>query len=190
MPHWVRTERAFFLWKPVRGDFVVTTRLRAHGTAGATPSADWSLAGLLVRRAIPATSHVENWIGWTTGGVAGAQVFERKTTLRSVSTLNLLQARTGWLQLRIARVGPPFLLLHRYDDGPWTLDWTYRRADLPQSLQVGLDAQSGWGDTHADLVADVDFVHFAATGIPARLRRRVASGKASPTRVLPYVTRG
>ena len=186
---WVRAERAFYLWKLVTGDFVATARLQAHGASSAIPSADWSLAGLLVRDATVTARRGENWIGWTTGGVAGQQVFERKTTRGSVSILNLIPARTGWLQVRVARVGPQFLLLHRYDGGAWTLDWTYWRDDLPRTLQVGVDAQSGWHDTHADLVADVDFVHFAETGIPAKLRARFAAGRAKPAQVLRYLTR-
>ena len=186
---WVRTARAYYLWKRVSGDFTVTTRLRARGTEGATPAADWSLAGLLVRRPVADSNRAENWIGWTTGGVGGRQVFERKTTRHSVSILDLLDARTGWLELRIARVGPRFLLLHRYDDGAWRLDWAYWRDDLPRTLQAGLDVQSGWNDTHADLVADVDWVRFAPTGIPPRLRARFAAGVATPAQVLRYLTR-
>jgi hypothetical protein len=187
---WVRAERAFYLWKPVSGDFVVTTRIRVHGEAAATPTADWSLAGLLVRRAPAAGSRDENWLGWTTGGVAGTQVFERKTTRHAVSVLDLLPAQTSWLELRLARVGPRFLLLHRYDAGVWRLDYAYWRPDLPATLQAGIDAQSGWQDTKADLVADVDFVHFAATGIPARVRARFVEGKTTPSAILRYVTRG
>jgi hypothetical protein len=54
---------------------------------------------------------------------------------------------------------------------------------------VGIDAQSGWNDTHADLVADVDYVHFASTGVPPRLRARFAAGAAKPAQVLPYLIR-
>ena len=186
---WVRAERAFYLWKPVSGDFVVTTRIHVHGMATPTPTADWSLAGLLVRRAPAGASRDENWLGWTTGGVAGTQVFERKTTRHAVSILNLLQAQTGWVELRIARIGPRFLLLHRYDGGAWSLDYAYWRPDLPTTLQAGIDAQSGWQDTKADLVADVDFVHFAPTGIPLKARARFVSGKTAPPAVLRYVTR-
>jgi hypothetical protein len=48
---WLRDQRAFYLWKDVTGDFVATTRIRVSGERSEQPTADWSLAGLLVRRA-------------------------------------------------------------------------------------------------------------------------------------------
>src|SRR5262245_18784627 len=48
---WSRGQRAYYLWKDVTGDFLATTRIAVTGEAGGLPTADWSLAGLLVRRA-------------------------------------------------------------------------------------------------------------------------------------------
>ena len=43
---------------------------------------------------------------------------ERKTTVQSRSELVLAAETPGWVQLRIARVGPRFVLLRRYPGSP------------------------------------------------------------------------
>jgi hypothetical protein len=186
---WIREQRAFYLWKDIAGDFVATTRLMVTGESGGLPTADWSLAGLLVRRQTDDAAR-ENWIGWTTGAVSGAPVFERKTTARSASVLRLIPARTGWVELRVARIGSVFFLLRRYPGERWAYAARYVRADLPRTLQVGLDAQSGYGNDFADLVAQVDYVHFAPTAVPAALRAKLQRTTAPTAALLRYLTRG
>jgi hypothetical protein len=159
------------------------------GESGGLPTADWSLAGLLLRRPTDDASR-ESWIGWTTGAVSGAPVFERKTTARSSSVLQLLPARTGWLELRVARVGSVFVLLRRYPGERWAYVARYVRADLPRTLQLGIDAQSGYGNDFADLVAQVDYVRFAPTGVPAALRTKLQRTTVPTAAVLRYLTRG
>jgi hypothetical protein len=77
---WVDGTRAFYLYKPVVGDFVVTARLRVTGRDGAVPTADWSLSGLLVRRPTENRAQ-ENWVSFRIGRRGGKDVFERKTTV-------------------------------------------------------------------------------------------------------------
>jgi hypothetical protein len=183
---WFGGERAFYLWKEVKGDFVATVRLRVSGEHGAVPTADWSLAGLLVRA--PPTK-TENWLNFTVGRVRGQSVFERKTTRASSSILVLNAAPTGWIELRQVRIGSRFYLLRRAAGGGWILHWRYARRDLPATLQVGFDAQSGSGDDHGDLLAHVDYVHYAPTNVPPRLRQRVLRGHAKLKTIWPYLTR-
>ena len=86
--------------------------------------------------------------------------------------------------LRLVRSGSTFALLRRSPGQRWVLQHAYSRTDLPTTLQVGIDAQSGF-DTRAsvDLVATVDWIRFAETGIPAAQR-------GAPARsLLPYLTR-
>ena len=183
---WIDDQRAFYLWKEVKGDFVATVRLSVTGEQGPTPTADWSLAGLLVRS--PQTSS-ENWINFTVGRARGKDVFERKSTRSTDSILVLNPAPTGSLELRQVRIGNRFYLLRRADGGKWIVHWTYIRRDLPATLEVGFDAQSGSGDDHADLLAHVDYVHYAPTNLPARLRARVLRGRATMKALRPYLTR-
>ena len=183
---WFAGERAFYLWKEVKGDFVATVRLHVSGEHGPVPTADWSLAGLLVRA--PPTK-TENWVNFTVGRVRGQSVFERKTTRASSSILVLNAAPTGWIELRQVRIGSRFYLLRRAAGRRWLLHWRYVRRDLPATLQVGFDSQSGSGDDHADLLAHVDYVHYAPTNLPARLRQRVLRGHAKLKTIWPYLTR-
>jgi hypothetical protein len=184
---WVNDSRAFFLHKRVDGDFKATVRVRATGEAGATPTADWSLTGLLVR-APTSDREDENWIGWTVGRVEGWNQFERKTTSHSASILHLVKAKPGWVQLRVVRIGAVFALLRRYAGKPWVLQWSYYRPELPRVLEVGVDAQSGYDSPRADLVSHVDYVRFAPTGVPEALTHGLYAG-APVRKLLPYLTR-
>ena len=116
-------------------------------------------------------------------------MFERKTTSAGVSTLVLSPAQQGWVELRIARVGRYFVLLRRSPGGPWVSHFTYVRRDLPLALTAGIDAFSGYGDTKADLVSHVDWIHFASTGVPGPLRRAVLAGKRPPSALTRFLTR-
>jgi hypothetical protein len=185
---WFRTQHAFYLWKQVTGDFVATVRLRVSGEAGPLPTANWSLAGLLVRSP-RSTTQSESWLNFTVGRVSGASVVERKSTRSSSSQLVLDEVPDGWIELRTVRIGPRFFLLRRSDGDGWRLHWEYLRPDLPRTLQVGVDAQTGTDDDHGDLVAHVDYVRFALTGLPAELRAQAVRGRASAQRLLPYLAR-
>jgi hypothetical protein len=185
---WVDGTRAFYLYKPVGGDFVVTARLRVTGRDGPTPTADWSLSGLLVRRPTDNRAQ-ENWVSFRIGRRGGKDVFERKTPVAGTSTLVLLPAQPTWVELRIARVGRYFFLLRRYGAAPFAVHFTYIRRDLPLALTAGIDAFSGYGDTKPDLVSHVDWIHFASTGVPGPVRRAVLLGKRPPAALVRYVNR-
>jgi hypothetical protein len=185
---WVDGTRAFYLYKPVSGDFVVTARLHVTGRDGPTPTADWSLSGLLVRRPTDNRAQ-ENWVSFRIGRRGGKDVFERKTTVAGTSTLVLSPAQPTWVELRIARVGRYFILLRRYGAGAFTPHVTYVRRDLPLALTAGIDAFSGYGDTKADLVSHVDWIHFSSTGVPGLVRRAVLAGKRPATALMPFLRR-
>jgi regulation of enolase protein 1 (concanavalin A-like superfamily) len=153
-PHtsgWYADFHAPFLYQEVTGDFVVTARLRADALDGGVPKTPWSLAGLMARapRAITRatwTPRGENWVFITTGVAEepGVPVFETKTTVQSQSQLRLHPARAGWVELRMTRVGPAFELASRYDGEAWVVRARFERADLPATLQVGLNAYTDW----------------------------------------------
>ena len=187
---WVDDSRAFYLYELVRGDFKATARIDVSGKAGGVPTANWSLSGILVRSPSGDTDRRnENWVSFRSGAVSGSPAFERKTTVRSHSQLVLDPETPGWVELRVARVGPRFVLLRRYPGGTWKLHWVYPRYDLPKVLQVGIDAFSGFDDTNADLVAHVDWFHFAKTSVPAKLRVKYLRGGVGLKKLLPYLRR-
>ena len=185
---WVDDVRAFYLYKDVRRDFKATVRLNVTGKSTPLPTADWSLSGLLVRKPTDDREN-ENWLSFRTGAVAGGAVLERKTTRRSHSDLVLDPVAPGWIELRVARIGPKFVLLRRSPGQNWKLHWVYPRFDLPAQLEVGLDAFSGFDDTKADLVSHVDYIHFAPTGVPAKLKKRYLTGRVGVRKLLPYLMR-
>jgi hypothetical protein len=179
---WVDNHEALFVWKPVRGDFVATIHVRVTGTKTDGPQANWSLSGLLVRD--PRSTHAnENWVSFRTGVVDNSRVYERKSTLHSHSILSLGSSPEGWVDLRIGRVGTRFFLLKRNAAGRFIEHWSYNRPDLPATVQVGIDAFSGYADDHADLTSRVDWFRVAPTGVPKRLRN------ARDAKIVPYLAR-
>lgn len=194
---WFADFRGAFLYQEITGDFVATTRVRARGTGGgALPSVTWSLAGLMVREPRGTTAatwepRAENWLFATTGiaGQAGHPVIETKTTVNGRSALNLHPVPAGWMELRIVRVRADFLVLHRPEGAAdWTLQERFFRPDLPRTVQVGVNAYSGWDlvpelwsdaaafnrtvitDRPTDLAAEFDYVRFDRPRVPERLR--------------------
>jgi hypothetical protein len=187
---WVDDSRAFYLYKAVRGDFKATMLVDVTGATGPIPAANWSLSGILVRSPSgDRDRRSEDWVSFRSGAVGGQPVFERKTTVQSRSELVLAAETPGWVELRIARVGPRFVLLRRYPGSSWKLHWVYSRYDLPKTLQVGIDAFSGFEDTKADLVSHVDWFHFQPTGVPAKLKAKYLHGRARLRKLLPYLER-
>ena len=183
---WFEDLQGGHLYRRVDGDFIVTTRIRVTGTDAELPQTLFSLAGLFVRapREVSATNWApgrENWLFFSIGtsAPAGNPQFEIKTTTNSLSTLKILPSPTGWVELRIARHGELFTLLHRADGAAdWTIIDQMIRPDLPQILNVGLTAYSDWGtvapiypdvmrinihgapENNADLLAYVDRITF------------------------------
>ncbi len=193
---WYADFRGPFLFQEITGHFVATTRVRARGTGGALPSVTWSLAGLMVREPRGTTAatwepRAENWLFATTGiaGQAGQPVIETKTTVNGRSALNLHPVPAGWMELRIVRVRADFLLFARAEGAAqWTLQERFFRPDLPRTVQVGVNAYSGWDlvpelwtdaaafngrvitDRPTDLAAEFDYVRFDRPRVPEPLR--------------------
>jgi hypothetical protein len=217
-PHtsgWYADFRAPFLFREVRGDFDVTTRLRAAGKSTPVPTVTWSLAGLMAREPRSTTMETwqprgENWVFVTTGVAArpGAPVIETKTTVNGRSALNLHPVEAGWIELRMVRTGPDFLILYRQDgQRAWTLHERFFRPDLPETLQVGVNAYTGWDaipelwndaaaynrqvipGRDADMALTVDYVRFARPSErPAALaRRRLADFRVSDADLLAWL---
>lgn len=191
---WFADKNAPFLYKEVRGDFDVRTRLRASGLESDVSKTIWSLGGLMVR--VPKRGDKtqwkekeENWMFMTTGVAeeSGKQVIETKYTLNSRSNLKLRDAKAEWITLRVVRVGNAFIMLYKYDnDKSWTVHDRFYLVDWPPVLQVGLNCYTNsmavpsnilWGDPYkfnneefdhlgkCDFRLSVDFVHFGKPAV-------------------------
>jgi regulation of enolase protein 1 (concanavalin A-like superfamily) len=160
---WFADKNAPFLFKEVRGDFDVRTRIKATGLNSDVSQTAWSLGGLMVRVPRKSTKNNwapkdENWLFMTTGVAEqkSKQVIETKYTLNSRSNLKLRDAKAEWITLRIVRVGNAFILLYRYDeDKIWTMHDRFYLVDWPAVLQIGFNAYTNsmavppeilWGD--------------------------------------------
>ena len=148
---WYADFHAPFLYRTVAGDFVATARVLAEAPGGGVPSVPWSLGGLMVRaaRAVDSATWTpggERWLFITAGvaGEASRPVLETKTTVGSRSTLQLHPVRAGWVELRVTRAGRAFELASRHDGEGWVVRARFDRPDLPDTLQVGINAYTDW----------------------------------------------
>lgn len=188
---WVRDLNAPFLFKTIEGDFDMRARLRVRGAASDIPGGTWSLGGLMARvpnglNAAQWEPRAENWHFITTGvgHEPGRQMTETKGTYNSNSSLKLRPYRTGWIELRMVRIGMALFTLARPDgDGPWEVrDRFYRMQWGPNGappMQVGLIAYTTSAsvpdgpedalvinhavnkDAPVDMVMDIDWIRFA-----------------------------
>ncbi len=148
---WFEDNQAGHLYHRIAGDFIATTRIEVIGTEADLPQTSFSLAGLFIRapRAVSAatwTPGQENWLFFSVGTAApaGEPHYELKTTTNSLSTLQILPAQTGPVDLRIARHGEIFTLLARPEGQEWEVVEQIIRPDLPLVLNVGLTAYADY----------------------------------------------
>ncbi len=184
---WVRDLNAPFLFKTIQGDFDVRARVRVRGLNGDVPGGTWSLGGLMARvpnglKAADWKPRAENWHFITTGvgHEAGKAMTETKGTYNSYSSLKLRPYGTGWVELRLVRVGMALFALARPDGtGPWEVRDRFYRMEGNPAVQVGLIAYThsvdvGDGpeepekinrevlkDARTDMALEVDWIRFS-----------------------------
>lgn len=213
---WWGDFRGILLYKEITGDFVATERVKAAGKSGDVPTRTFSLVGLMARQDPGTTARnwktgQENWLFITTGigsGEDGTPQIETKTTKASTSQLVLEPSRTGWLELRLARVGAYFILLHRFEGEKWAVSRVFRRPDLGETLQVGINAYTDWptiiGDNRyrdspatfnhtvvegqPDLIAQIDYVHFTRPEVPPELAAMIEQSSPSYAEWLSFLS--
>jgi hypothetical protein len=151
---WVRDLNAPFIFKTVEGDFDVRARVRTRGLNGEVPGGTWSLGGLMARvpnglKAATWEPRRENWHFITTGvGLEPGKVMtETKGTYNSYSSLKLRPYRSGWIELRMVRVGMALFVLARPDGGSeWEVRDRFYRMESSPMMQVGLIAYTNSPD--------------------------------------------
>jgi hypothetical protein len=145
---WVRDLYAPFVFREVRGDFDVRARVRVRGREGDIPGGTWSLGGLMARVPNRLTAdqwerRAENWHFITTGvgPVRGEPMTETKGTYNSYSSLKLRPFPSGWVELRLVRVGMVLIALARPDGvSEWQVRDRFYRMENNPVMQVGLIA--------------------------------------------------
>ena len=212
---WYAGMRAPFLFQEVTGDFVVSARMLVTGRASDVPKAGWSLMGLMVRQPRPGVtpqtwgSSGENWVFLTVGtaDAVGQPQLEDKSTTNGRSSLRTWPAKAGWVELRIARIGPFLILLHRFEGEPWVVQRRLNRDDLPATLQVGINAYTDsdslggpvtnyleynravFKNGRPDLIGRVDWVRFERPNVPQTWRGRDLSWEATDEDLLTFLGR-
>lgn len=201
---WYQDYRGELTFKPVTGDFVVTTHVEPRNRAGtAAPNAQFSLAGIMVRAArtvTPATwtAGHEDYVFLSLGAAntPGTYQTEVKTTDDSDSILEIAPGPAA-ATLRAARIGPHLILLIRPEGGAWAVHRRYRRDDFPATLQVGLTVYTDWlscaplgpvahnngliTDGDPDLRAQFDYVRWVEPAVPVGLVGADLSNPATVT---------
>lgn len=184
---WVRDRSAPFFFQTIEGDFDVRARLRVRGAASAAPGGTWSLGGLMARvpNGLDAKTwepRRENWHFITTGvGLdRGKPVTETKGTYNSYSSLKLRPFQSGWVELRLVRLGMTLFALARPDgESRWQIRDRFYRMEPTPFMQVGLIAYTGSDDVppgpedaikdntavnksaRVDMHMDVDWIRFS-----------------------------
>jgi hypothetical protein len=180
---WWAGYHGIFLFKEVKGDFVITTRVKVTGKSGGEPANIWTISGLLLRSPASLTpsseQRKENWIYVMTGrGPDEGRVVDAKSTMDSNNEWDITPAQPGWYELRIARLGPLFVAMCRADGAEWMLRKRIFRSDLPETLQAGINVTSDFklsasmpaaqynaelfpGKSQADSVTLFDYVRFS-----------------------------
>jgi hypothetical protein len=85
----------------------------------------------------------ENWHFITTGVgyIAGQQMTEAKSTFNSYSSLKLRPFPSGWVELRMVRVGVSIIVMARPDgETAWQVRDRFYRMEGNPVMQVGLNA--------------------------------------------------
>ena len=190
---WVRDLNATLIFQMVDGDFDVRARVRVRGAQSDVPGGTWSLGGLMARIPNDLTEanwepRRENWHFITTGVgfERGKPMTETKGTFNSHSSLKLRPMKTGWVELRLVRIGMVFFALARPDGAKkWLLRDRFYRMQLNPQMQVGLIAYTTSDDippttenaavmnrtvrrdASVDMLMDVDWIRFARPRLKA-----------------------
>ncbi len=193
---WWRGYHGVFLFKEVDGDFVATGRFWVKGKSGEVPAVGWTISGLMARNpgdlAREPIARSENWIYLMTGrGPREGMVLDWKSTRDGRNIFDVAPGRTGWVELRVVRVGSAFFGLYRFGSEPWRVMASRRdRPDLPARLQVGINATTGIdlsatmsfqeynerlheGGPDPDSVTRVDYVRFRRPVVSSELRSKL-----------------
>jgi hypothetical protein len=185
---WVRDLNAPFLFHTVQGDFDVRARVRVRGGTAEIPGGTWSLGGLFARVPNPLMAATweprrENWHFITTGvgHVRGEPMTETKGTYNSYSSLKLRPFPSGWIELRLVRVGMSLVAMARADgEAGWQVRDRWYRMENNPAMQVGLVAYTTSDDVapsgpenpprinttvdtaaRTDMMLEVDWIRFA-----------------------------
>jgi len=213
---WYQDYRGILAYKEVSGDFAITSQVHVTDRDllddNEVPFPSYSLAGLMIRRPRAITNPAVDWspgdktIGNPPNGenyvflsigqadnVGGSEFqFEVKNTRNSNSQLEISTAPGNLITIQLVRIGDSVLTLYQEPGEDWVVHRRYDRADLPETLQVGMVAYTEWDliwpnftpfehnsnvllnppygfDFQPDLTAGFEYARFYEPTVPAEL---------------------
>lgn len=240
-PHtvvWYENWRGPMAFKEVTGDFVITTQVHItdRDDVGGSDDDDipndaqYSLGGVMIRtpRAIndPAvdwqpgsmaddgTNNGENYVFLSLGhGTNGQFTFEVKTTRNSNSQLELTPTAGNTATLQLARIGNSVIAMLREPGQDWVVHRRYTRADMPETMQVGIVSYTDWSKAsdfdpfvhnsnvltegvddptpdesfNPDLMAGYDYARYSRPQLPAELEGVDLVNEATEQQLLSFL---
>lgn len=161
---WFNNTTAALVYKPVTGNFKVTSRVHARKVSNSAeaPTLQYQLGGLMTRDPHGTDQGgQENYILFVVGHDGNDLSVEHKTTVNSQSDFFGPTWPSSDAELRICRVDTTFRLYKReIGANTWTFDIMYERPDLPATLQVGATVY-GNANGMVDLQVSYDEITFA-----------------------------
>ncbi len=162
---WYSASVGPFIYKDITGNFVVSTRLSAHsvGNPQSAPGSIYNAAGLLARDPASAGSANQNWVELALGNHFSANGLANLNTINSGdASITPVAGSTINVSLRLCRVGSTFQAYISTDnEQTWSLRDTFTRADLPNTLQVGMSVVAANANGIPDIQADFDYIRGA-----------------------------
>ena len=164
---WFQAQRGVLVWKPVEGDFRISSTVSVERTSGSSAPLDEGgtvrLGGLMAR----ADGVRENYVFVVVGADANGLSVETKSTRDNESRFEGPAWPAASADLRLCRSGSTFTMLKRPagSSDPWAVAATVDRPDLPAALQVGANVYT---DGPPDVTAR--FAKLALEPLPAGAR--------------------
>lgn len=146
---WFGEYRGALLFKEISGDFVVTTQVTVSARDGMSiPSTDFSLAGIMIRApmdypnqdpSVDWMANEQNYIFMSIGRANNSNrySFEIKNTCNSRSCLNIVDADSTTVLIRMIRRGDQIVVMSRFGNDPWSIQNRYNRGAFPMNGSTG-----------------------------------------------------
>lgn len=198
---WVADLQGVFLFKKIKGDFIVTSRVHVSGKNQKKIKNDWALAGLMARTPKKETQENwkpkrENWVYLMHGKSPyplGGSITDSKSNTNSEWVADLASSKNG-VELRIVRIGALIATLRRLPDKKWEVLDRFMRPDMPETLQVGINTAvcnelyrisdfdfnsrtTFFKDEVADLIAQFDYVRYRRPNVSSEITAKMSDKK-------------
>jgi len=195
---WVADLQGVFIFKKIKGDFIITTRVYVNGKHTEKSNNDWALAGLMARTPKQETQenwkpNTENWVYLMHGKSPypfRSSITDSKSNTNSKWEADLSGSQNG-VELRMVRIGSLIINLRRLPNKEWVVLDRYLRPDMPETLQVGINTATCnelyrvsdfdfnartrfFKDEVPDLVAKFDYVRYRRPNITTEITKKTS----------------